>query len=82
MGEKVAGNAEHLTVAITGLGCGGGGCLIVERAIARVPGVRRVYVNPATEMAYVDYDPQVMDRAQLITAVERTGLHAVDLRRR
>lgn len=82
MGEKVVGQVEHMTIAITGLGCGGGGCLMVERAIAKVAGVRRVYVNPATEMAYVDYDPNIMDRAQLIAAVERTGLHAVDLRRR
>ena len=82
MVEKVGAQIEHMTIAITGLGCGGGGCLIVERAITKVRGVRRVYVNPATEMAYVDYDPQLMDRAQLIAAVERTGLHAADLRRR
>ena len=82
MVEKVGAQIEHMTIAITGLGCGGGGCLIVERAIAKVRGVRRVYVNPATEMAYVDYDPQLMDRAQLIAAVERTGLRAADLRRR
>ena len=78
----MVGQVEHMTIAITGFGCGGGGSLVVERAIGKVPGVLRVYVNPATEMAYVDYDPQLMERAQLIASVERTGLHAADLRRR
>ena len=82
MSEKIIGQVEHITIAITGFSCGGGGCLIVERAIAKVPGVRRVYVNPATEMAYVDYDPQLLDGAQLIGAVERTGLRVAELRRR
>lgn len=73
---------EHITIAITGFGCGGGGSLVAERAIARVPGVARVYVNPATEMAYVEYDPQVTKTEQLTAAVEQTGLRVAELRRR
>lgn len=73
---------EHITIAITGFGCGGGGSLVVERAIASVRGVIRVYVNPATEMAYVEYDPQVTEIKQLTAAVEQTGLHVAELRRR
>lgn len=49
--------AQHLDLPVYRLGCGGGGALTVERQLAKTPGVIRVYVNPATEMAYVDYDP-------------------------
>ena len=75
-------NTEHVTMAITGFGCGGGGSLVAERALAKVPGVVRVYVNPATEMAYVECDPQITELRQLTAAVEQTGLHVADLRKR
>lgn len=67
---------ERLTMAIYGLGCGGGGALTVERALAKVPGVSRAYVNPATEMAYVEYDPALARAEQLVAAVERVGFRA------
>lgn len=83
MSEKqVRRQTERLTFAINGLACGGGGSLSAERALAKVPGVLVVYVNPATEMAYVEYDPQLMDTAQLVAAVERTGLRVAELKRR
>ncbi|MBI4491648.1 MAG: heavy-metal-associated domain-containing protein [Chloroflexi bacterium] len=69
-------STKRLTMAIYDLGCGGGGALIVERALARAPGVARVYVNPATEMAYVEYDPALACPDQLIAAVERVGFRA------
>jgi FtsP/CotA-like multicopper oxidase with cupredoxin domain len=28
------------------------GALVLERTLAKTPGIARVYVNPATEMAY------------------------------
>ena len=82
MSEQGTRHTEHITIAITGFGCGGGGSLVAERAIARVPGVVRVYVNPATEMAYVEYDPHLMEIRRLNAAVEQTGLHVAELRRR
>lgn len=41
----------------------------------------RVYVNPATEMAYVEYDPQLINITQVTAAVERTGLRVAERRR-
>jgi Cu+-exporting ATPase len=48
----------------------------VERALARVPGVTRVYVNPATEKAYIEAEPALTDRQRLIAAVKTVGLRA------
>jgi copper chaperone CopZ len=58
---------------VFGLALGAGGALTVERALVGTPGVERAYVNPATEMAYVEYDPALVDFAQLSRAVEQTG---------
>lgn len=63
---------QRITLPIYDLSCGGG-ALIVERTLAKVPGVARVYVNPATEMAYVQYDPTVVEAQQLIHAVRQAG---------
>jgi copper chaperone CopZ len=71
-------STTRLTMAIYGLGCGGSGTLIVERALAQVPGVTWAYANPATEMVYVAYNPALTGPPQLIAAVERVGFHAGD----
>jgi hypothetical protein len=49
-----------LDFAVSGLGCGGGGAGALERALAGLGGVARVYVNPLTERAYLEYDPCVI----------------------
>ena len=67
---------ERLTLPAEGLSYGGGGALTVERALAGVPGVHRVSVNPLTEMAYVEYDLTRTDVARLAAAVERAGFRA------
>jgi copper chaperone CopZ len=64
---------QHLTLPIEDLRCGG--ALIVERALVRTPGVVRVYVNPATEMAYIEFEPTATDIGHLITAIESAGFH-------
>ena len=74
--EKRTAALRRVTVPIYGLACGGGGALIAEHALARVPGVRRAYVNPLTEMAYVEYDPAIAEPAGLVTALESAGLRA------
>lgn len=71
-------NTKRVTVPIYGLGCGGGGSLTVERALVKIPGIVRTYVNPATEMAYVEYDPTRTDPRQWIEPVERVGFRAGD----
>ena len=67
---------QRITLPIDDLSCGGGGVLTVERALARTPGVVYVYVNPATEMAYVEYDPALADPNCLIQAVQNAGFRA------
>ena len=67
---------NRLVMPISGLSCGGGGALAIERAIGRRPGVTRVYVNPFTEMAYVDYDPARTGPDQFAVAVEHAGFRA------
>lgn len=67
---------RRVTVFIYELGCGGGGSLTVERALAKVPGVVHVYVNPATETSYVEYDPAVSGVDDLVAAVESAGFRA------
>lgn len=66
----------RLTIAIYGLGCGGGGALTVERALAKLPGVVRVHINPATEMAYVEYDSARLRWEQVAAAIEAVGFRA------
>ena len=48
----------------------------IERELAATDGVLRVYVNPAIETAYVDYDPAETDTWVLARAIERAGYRA------
>jgi hypothetical protein len=66
----------RLVLPVLGLACGGGGALSAERALARTPGVLRAYVNPGTEMAYVEYDYAITSPKQLAQAVAGAGLRA------
>jgi P-type Cu+ transporter len=66
----------RLTMAIYGLGCGAGGSLAIERALRKVPGVEQVYVNPATEMAYIKYLTGVTHADKLVRAIEDAGFGA------
>lgn len=67
---------RRITFPIDDLSCSGDGALIVERALAGTPGVAYVYVNPAMEMAYVEYDPSLVDPERLIQVVENAGFRA------
>lgn len=67
---------RRLRIPIFGLGCGGAGATTIERELAATDGVIRVYVNPATETAYVDYDRSETDAWTLARVVERAGYRA------
>ena len=73
---------ERVTLEIYGLGCGGGGALADERALIRVHGVAHAYANPATETAYVQYDPVLVQPADLVCAIEAAGFRAAEPMRR
>lgn len=66
----------RVTLPIIGFACGGG-ALTVERVLERQPGVLRAYVNPATEMAYVEYDGSQIDVAALGELIESAGYKTV-----
>jgi copper chaperone CopZ len=67
---------QRITLPIYDLSCCGGGVLIVERALARATGVVYVYVNPALEMAYIEYDPALSNPDRLMKVVEHAGFRA------
>jgi copper chaperone CopZ len=74
--EPAKGCLTRLTMAIYGLGCGSGGSLTIESALRKVPGVAQVYVNPATEMAYIQCLTGATRADQLVRAIEDAGFGA------
>ena len=63
---------QHAAVPIRQLGCAAAAPAI-ERELRAVPGVTRVYVNPVTEMAYLEYDADQCDEATLRASLIRAG---------
>jgi cation transport ATPase len=78
--EQQTSTVQRSTLPLYNLGCGGAGALGLERTLRRIPGVRHVYVNPATEMAYVAYDAAQVDVPALTSAVKRAGYGAPGMR--
>lgn len=76
-----AQTTDRVTIPVLGFSCGGGGALAAERALTRLPGVVRVYVNPATEMAYVEFDVALATPQRLVAALEGVGFRAGEVRR-
>jgi hypothetical protein len=68
--------ATRVTIPIYGFVCTGAEAALAQRALSRVPGVFHSYVSPATEMAYVIYDPARACAEDLADAVHRAGLRA------
>lgn len=67
---------NRTTLPVYQLGCAGGGAHTIEVTLRRLAGVRHVYVNPATEMAYVAYDSTLVDVSALTAAIEQAGFGA------
>jgi copper chaperone CopZ len=67
---------RELRFPVYGLGCGGAGATSVERALVATHGVLRAYVNPATDTAYIGFDPSETDAAELARVVEEAGYEA------
>ncbi|MBE2199495.1 MAG: heavy-metal-associated domain-containing protein [Anaerolinea sp.] len=64
---------QRLTLPLYNLGCSSGDALTVERILARQSGVIEVYANPATEVAYITYDPALTNEEQLTVVIKRAG---------
>jgi Cu+-exporting ATPase len=69
-------NRRSVCIPVFGLTCGAGDMSTVERALSRTHGVVEAYGNPATEAAYVTYDPAAVTVAELRRAIERAGYTA------
>jgi copper chaperone CopZ len=67
---------ERVTMTLYDLGCWGSGSLNVERALANLRGIQNVYVNSATETAYVDYDPDIASPRDMVRMIEGLGFRA------
>lgn len=68
---------KSATVLLEDTGRGGGSAHTVEQALRKVPGVSRAFVNPATEVAYVEYDAERCADADLVAAVESLGVRTL-----
>ncbi len=66
----------RITLPIYGLTCQGSGSIVIEQALLQVTGVRNAYVNPVTEMAYVEFDPSRCNPEQLAAVIEQSGFNA------
>jgi cation transport ATPase len=64
---------QRITLPIYNLGCGGGEARAIEHGLTQAPGVVYVYVNPLTEMAYIEFDPIRTTLAQLAAVIEHIG---------
>lgn len=64
---------QHATVPLQSLGCGSTGRPVIERGLRELPGVIEAWVNPMTEMAYVEFDPAQCCEEDVSAAVRATG---------
>lgn len=64
---------KRATIPIRDLSCGGGGSLLLERALSKVPGVSGARVNPATEIAYIEFKPDSVSIETLLKKVRTAG---------
>ena len=67
---------QHITLPIDDLSSRRGSLHIIEQALAQVPGVVHVYINPSIEMAYIEFDPAHVDPDSLVKVVEDAGFRA------
>lgn len=73
--DATPGGARHAARVVLPIemACAGSDAATVERLIGNVPGVLHTYVNPATENAYVDYDPDRVTSTAIAAKVRELG---------
>lgn len=62
-----------IAMAVGDLGCASGDAADIERSIRGARGVVDVYVNPATDTAYIRYDPTLTDPESLSALIAAAG---------
>lgn len=75
-GSPAGSAAAAVAIPVIGLSLGGCGAELVEHSLRSLPGVLRVYVNRATETAYVRYDPDRIGHRGLRRGIEALGVRA------
>lgn len=68
-------NNIRITIPIYGVTCWGDAAHTIEHALSMVDGVRNVYVNPAMEMAYVQFNGAECSTLVLAEAIQKMGFH-------
>jgi len=66
-------DTQSARIPVLGLGCGAGGMGVIERALAKQPGIVTAYGNPATETLYVVYDPARVCVVDIRRVIEQAG---------
>lgn len=64
---------QTLTLPLINLSCSSSDALAVERFLAQMSGVIEVYANPATERAYITFDPALTNRDRLAAVIAEAG---------
>ena len=72
---------KRVTLPVIGLSLGGCGALTVELELQRLSGVSEVYVNPATENAYVHYESERVNADDIAAKIRELG-YATELPKR
>lgn len=67
----------RLTLSVTGLKAGDEDAVKAEQALGHLPGVIHAYVNPVTEMAYIEYDPDLTAEGKLTAALDSAGFRSL-----
>lgn len=67
---------RHVTIPIEGLNCPGSDTAWLEQVLSKIEGVIYYYVNPCTEMAYLEFDPVVCNPVFLLSTIQKAGFKA------
>lgn len=67
---------RHAEIPITDLDCAGVDPVDIGRRLRSIEGCLGAYVNPLTEIAYVEYLPAVVQPPAFVAAIESAGYHA------
>jgi Cu+-exporting ATPase len=73
-----AASTRDGSFAITGMTCASCSA-VIEKTVAKMPGVASVAVNLATERMSVSFDPDVVDVKTIADAVKKAGYDAIPL---